>query len=258
MWRDVDLTVLTEAAARNVPLVLSIPFGGALQHFKSRFLQISQGGIWIDSVPAEKLLLAKLSAHRLGVAVAFKSGTVNYLFTTNVASALERIHLHADTASVPVMRLELPRELKRIQRRAAYRTRVRPEDLSFAAWRVGPDADMADNPEASQQLNIQPRDISLGGIGVVLRPIWGEPPVVTPGERLRTELSSMEGTILLEGRLRGGRNSKEVGGVIAGIQWVLPQDHLKAAQLTEHLEKLVNRLQRQELRRGKPPDLRIA
>jgi c-di-GMP-binding flagellar brake protein YcgR len=258
MWRDIDLTVLSEAAARNVPLVLSISSGGALQHFKSRFLQISQGGIWIDSVPAEKALLAKLSAHRLGVAVAFKSGTVSYLFTTNVASAVERLRLHADTASVLAMRLELPHELKTIQRRAAYRTRVRPEDLSFAAWRVGPDADLTDNPVASQQLNVQPRDISLGGIGVLLRPVWGEPPVVTPGERLRTELASSEGKILLEGRLRGGRSSKEAGGVIAGIQWVLPQDHLKAAQITGHLERLVNRLQRQELRRGKPPNLRIA
>lgn len=258
MLRDMDWAVLSEATARNVPLALSIPSGGALLHFKARFLQMTKEGIWIDLVPVDKALLAKLSADRLGVAVAFKSGALNYLFTTNLASATERIQLHADMASVPALRLELPSELKTIQRRAAYRTRVSPDDLSFAAWRVDPDADLTDNPVASQQLNAYPRDISLGGIGVLLRPVWGEPPVVTPGERLQTELASLEGKIVLEGRLRGGRNSKETGGVIAGIQWVLPQDHLKAAQITGHLEKLVNRLQRQELRRGKPPNLRIA
>lgn len=258
MLREIDLAVLSDAAARNVPLVLSIPSGEALTHFKSRFLQISQEGIWIDSVPAEKALLAKLAADRSGVAVAFKSGAVNYLFSAPLASASERIQLNAETMSVPALRLELPRELKTIQRRAAYRTRVRPEDLSFAAWRIGPEADLAAKPVASQQLNVEPLDVSLGGMGVLLRPIWGEAPVVTPGERIRAELISSEGTFLLEGRLRGGRSSKDAGGLIAGIQWVLPQDNLKAAQLTGHLEKLVNRLQRQELRRGKPPNLRIA
>lgn len=258
MLRETDLAVLSEATARNVPLVFSMPSAGALLHLKSRFLQISSQSIWIDSVPAEKTLLEELAADRVAVAVAFKAEAVNYLFTTHVAAAGERIQLHAETASIPALRLELPNELKTIQRRAAYRTRVRPDDLSFAAWRIGPGSDLTAKPMPSQQLNVEPLDVSLGGMGVLLRPLWGEVPNVTPGERLRTEIASAEGTILLEGRLRGGRSSKDAGGLIAGIQWVLPQDHLKAAQLTGHLEKLVTRLQRQELRRGKPPNLRIA
>lgn len=258
MLREIDLAVLSEAAARNVPLVLSIPSQGALLHLKSRFLQVSRENIWIDSVPAAKSVAQKLIADRLGVAVAFKAGAMNYLFTTLLASVGDRIPLQAGTAGVAAFRLELPDELKTIQRRAAYRTRVRDDDLSLAAWRIAPAADLTAQPLPSQQLNVEPLDVSLGGMGVLLRPVWGEAPVITPGERVRTELASDEGTILLEGRLRGGRSSRDAGGVIAGIQWVLPQDHLKAARLTGHLEKLVTRLQRQELRRGKPPNLRIA
>lgn len=258
MLREFDLAVLSDAAGRNVPLVLSLPSDGVLRHFKSRFLRIDQDGIWIDSVPAEKRLLAELVAGQSAIAVAFKSGPVNYLFSSHATSTVDRFQLHADVASVPALRLQLPQELKTVQRRAAYRTRVRADDLAFAAWRIGPQAELKTTPMESQRLNAEPLDLSLGGMGVLLRPNWGEMPVVTPGERLRVELTSPEGTVLLEARLRGGRSSKDAGGLIAGVQWVLPQDTLRAAQLTGYLEKLVNRLQRQELRRGKPPNLRIA
>jgi c-di-GMP-binding flagellar brake protein YcgR len=256
MLRDVELAVLSEAAARGAPLVLSLPAEEGLRHCKSRFLQMGKDGIWIESVAAEKTLLGRLTATAAAVGVTFKFGPVKFLFSAPLLSASERFRLHAQGATVPALRVQLPQELKTIQRRAAYRTPARREDLSVAVWRMAPDAELRAKPLTSERLQVEALDVSLGGLGLLLRPMGGRPAMVIPGQRLRTELSSAAGTILLEGRLRGGRPAGETGAVLAGIQWILPQDHFEAAQLTGHLEKLVNRLQRQELRRGKFSALR--
>jgi hypothetical protein len=254
MLRQIDLTILSEAAARGVPLVLSVACAGAPRHYKSRFLKMSGDGLWIESVPEAGTLLLELAGACQAASVAVKSERSKFLFTTLLLSGPERFHLHAGgRETVAALRLGLPQELKTIQRRAAYRTRVRPMDLSARAWRIGPEAVLTEEPPELQQLGAEPIDISVGGLGILLRPLCGQAPVVTPGERLRVELISEEGTVLLEGRLRGGGDSEEADALLAGIQWVLPHDSRKSAQLTIHLEKLVNRLQRQELRRGKLP-----
>ena len=256
MLRDNERAVLSEAAARNVPLVLSVPTADGLRHSKSRFLQMGSDAIWIESVASEKARLVNLVQDRSTVGVTFKFGPVKFLFSSLLVSASDRYRFNAECAAVPALRLRLPGELKTIQRRAAYRTGVGSRDLSVTVWRIGPDADLRANVPVSQQLPVEALDLSLGGLGVMLRPVRGQPAVVTPGQRLRAELHSAEGTILLEGRLRGGRTADPSGALLAGIQWVLPQEAFQANQLTGHLEKLVNRLQRQELRRGKFGTLR--
>lgn len=251
MLRDIELAVLSEAAARNVPLVLSVPAADGLRHSKSRFLQASREGIWIELAAEENAGLPPLIASRSAVGVTFKSAKVKYLFSAQLVCASDCFRLHALGASVPALRMQLPDELKTIQRRAAYRTGVRSQDLAVAVWRIGPEADLRAKPSLPQQLLVEPLDLSLGGLGVLLRRHNRQDPPPASGLRLRAELSSAEGTILLEGLLRGGRPADQSGAVVAGIQWVLPQEALEASHLTAHLEKLVNRLQRQELRRGK-------
>jgi hypothetical protein len=144
-----------------------------------------------------------------------------------------------------------PQELQSVQRRAAYRARVGPDDLSVRVWRIGLDTRLAESPAESQQIGVEARDISLGGLGLLVRSLHGRAALIMPGERLRIELAGEEGRILLEGHFRGARLSNEPNTLLAGVQWHFPDDKLQARQITAFLEKLINRLQRQELRRAR-------
>src|SRR3954464_5517397 len=84
---DDTQAILTDAVARNVALILSLPSAGMLRHHKSRFLGECPEGLWIESAPADAELIDALIAHQQPAAVSFKTGTGK---TSFVATVLQR------------------------------------------------------------------------------------------------------------------------------------------------------------------------
>ncbi len=84
-------------------------------------------------------------------------------------------------------------------------------EMSVRIWRIGPRAQMRDLPMASSEIKAELRDLSVGGIGVLLFGKDGAEPMVTPNDRLRVQLVLGGDTILSEGRLRAPAGAQTPG-----------------------------------------------
>jgi hypothetical protein len=105
------------------------------------------------------------------------------------------------------------------------------------------------NAMPAQELTCELRDISVGGMGLILHPRDGQPPAVALDDRLRVELTFRESTLLIDGRLRYPASFPEPKPVRAGIQFKKLEDDLEGRQAADKLAKIVGHLQREEARR---------
>ncbi len=240
--------ILHHAIVRNLGLVLSLPSAGMLRHHKSRFLSAEEEGFWVESIPAERLLIDSLIDSRQPVGIAFKSATSKVVFLTPILRWEENYRINAETA-VTALLLALPSEIKSIQRRNNYRVRIRQEsDLSLHIWRIGERVHLKDRPMAAAELPVTLHDISTGGLGVTFLAKEGQPVRVTPEDRLRIQLSYQETSFLIEGRMRPSTRACEKG-LRSGVQFKALQNDLEGRQTLAQLTKIIGELQRDEVRR---------
>jgi c-di-GMP-binding flagellar brake protein YcgR len=241
--------ILREAIARNAAMVLSLPSAGMMRHHKSRFLADDADGFWVESCAAERLLIDQLVQSQEAVGISFKSGTSKVVLATTLIGRQAEYHLNAQTV-VEALHVRFPAELKAIQRRNNYRVRVRPDDeLKVRVWRIATAARLQDRPMAKQELRAEVRDISLGGVGVILYGEEGDPPRVTTEDRLRIELAFHEGTLLLEGCMVYPPAIPARDAVRVGIRFESLQNGLEGRQASAKLTRIVGELQRDEVRR---------
>jgi hypothetical protein len=185
--------LLHDAIARNAAIVLSLPSAGMLRHHKSRFLAEEYDGFWAESVPGDAALIDTLIAGREPCGVSFKSTQTKVVFAATALRREERFRVNADMVVEAVL-LQFPREIKAVQRRCNYRVHI-PLDVDWVSvriWRVGEKADLRARPMAAQEISTKIRDLSTGGMGVILSGADGQPPKITSLDRLRIEITREE------------------------------------------------------------------
>jgi c-di-GMP-binding flagellar brake protein YcgR len=156
----------------------------------------------------------------------------------------------SDEASADAVLLEFPTQIKSIQRRANYRVAI-PADIGMTlrVWRLGTAAYIKEQPMSSQEIRCEVRDLSVNGVGVRFIGKDGQPPKVTPEDRLRVQITLRDHKLIVEGRMRIPSKTCEDGTLITGIHFKKLENDLEGRQTAAQLTRIVGELQREEIRR---------
>ena len=270
---DNNLGLLREAIARHAGVVLSLPSpqglqaadaadadgehdraGVPLRHYKSRFLADAGDGLWVASVPAEPALVRELVDRRYPLGVSFRSGQLKVMFAAPLLHVQDDYGRAADGSATGAMLLRFPppADVRAVQRRRSFRVPVLPSsDLQARLWLMPEDAHLRDRPSSKAELFCELRDISVGGLGVTILVPEGRPVAVSPGERVRVQLTLRETSVLLEGRLRHPPKPVRLGdgSVRAGVQFRTLGEGRDDRLAMTNLNKIVAELQREAIRR---------
>lgn len=252
------LGLLREAIARNATMVLSLPTAGPLRHHKTHFLADAGDGFWVASVADDLQLIQQMIASQAPTGVSFRSGETKVIFATSIQyfepdfQSTQAVDERA-AAAVPALLLRFPSEIRAVQRRKSFRVGIIPgsSDLRVKLWTMPEHAALRDKPAANREMLCEPRDISNGGIGVTIRPPGDKPPSVSAGDRVRVQISLRETTALLEGRVRYVPRQLKDGSFRAGVQFRSLDDTKDDRLASSQLNKIVNELQRDQIRRRK-------
>jgi len=246
-----DSQLLSDAIARNCALVLSLPSAGLLRHCKSRFLAESGEGIWIEMVADERALIEALIASGQPVGISFKAGEQKVAFATPATALDPKFRLNADT-TISALQIAVPSQVKAVQRRENYRVHItKNSDVSVRLWRIAMRAHVNDRPQPSQQIPIELRDLSFGGMGVILRGVNGAAPKITTDDRLRIELTTPQTALILEGSMRSPSGPQPPDAICTGIRFKDLAGDLAGRHLLNQLTKIIGELQREEARRAR-------
>jgi c-di-GMP-binding flagellar brake protein YcgR len=246
--KSADKETLREAIARNAGAVLSLPSAGMLRHHRTRLLAPEEDGFWLEAPAGEKGLIDQLSASEHPVGVSLKSGASKVVFTTFIRTFQGQMQINTETA-VDALLLAWPEDLKAIQRRSDYRVQVPIDgDVAVKVWRIPEHHFLADKPPASAQITATLRDMSVGGMGIVVE-MKAEDPKLTPDQRLRVTLHYADNNqLLLEGRVKHIK-SLPSGKFRVGCQFKKMQQDLEGRQAIATITHIVGQLQRDEIRR---------
>lgn len=246
-----DNNLLQDAIARNAGLVLSLPSAGMLRHSKSRFLGECAEGFWVESNPAERALIDALVVSQQPAGISFKAGVNKVIFTSPLVRRDERYKVNAEvTLEALLVQRPDPAKVKAIQRRNNYRVHV-PKDAEVAVrmWRINERAVLRDRPMAAQEVQVQIRDLSLGGMGCTIFGKDGQPPLISNEDRLRIQISAREHSLLVEGRMKHPTARPKTDVVRAGIQFKALENSLEGRQTLNTLTRVIGELAREEVRR---------
>jgi hypothetical protein len=243
--------ILADAIARNSAAVLSLPSAGMIRHHKSRFLAQTAEGVWIESAAGELPLIRELLEQRTSVGISFKAPPNKASFAVPILRIDPAYRINAQ-ATVEALLVQTPDKIKPVQRRNNYRVHV-PEDagLSVKVWRIADHVLIRDKPLASQQMNVQTKDISVGGMGIVISANPHDTRKLCPGQRLRIELKIDSTELILEGVLRMSADITPVSSVKAGIQFKRLENDLAGRQAMAALTRIVGQFQLEEVRQNR-------
>jgi c-di-GMP-binding flagellar brake protein YcgR len=241
--------LLLDAMQRNAGLVVSLPSAGMLRHHRSRFLAVEDEGFWIEMPAGEQPLIDELIATEQPAGISFRSGGTKVVFAAQVLRRKAQHAINGQT-TIPALFLRHPQEIKAIQRRSNYRVQVpEGESMSVRIWRIGPGVQLRDRPLAKLELRVKLRDLSVGGVGVLIQGDDGKPPVITIDDRLRIELTTKDLCLLLEGCLRHPVPPVMGDTVRAGVQFNSLEKNIEGRQILATLTRIVGELHREEIRR---------
>lgn len=252
------LGLLREAIARNAAMILSLPGAGGLRHHKSRFLADAGDGFWVASVADAPGVIEGLIASQQPAGVSFRSGETKVIFASPIQHAMEDFHPAGgadvgDPGPGPALLLRFPDDVRAVQRRKSFRVPIAAasSDLRVRLWTMPEHARLRDRPLATREIESEPRDISVGGIGLRVRPAAENLPALAAGERLRVQLTLGATVALLEGRLRYAPRPMSDGTLRVGVQFRTLGDSRDDRQAASQLNRIVNQLQRDLIRRKK-------
>lgn len=248
--RSDNLAGLEEAIAVRAPAVLSLPSSGAARHIRTHFVCRADEGVWISAAEADRSLLADLIGASQRVAVSFRAGLNRVAFTSRLLQWSEQLPAEVGHTAAAVL-LDFPKETRISQRRNHYRVGIdSSSDLQVRAWRIADDANYRARPLPSQEIAAEARNLSVGGMGLRLRPRDGELLDLAPGDRLRLSLVREEIEIVLEARIRHA--PRRVNGAIeVGVVFSRADGRLDARQALARITLLIGQMQREEARRNK-------
>ncbi len=247
---DANASILQDAILRNAPMVLSLPSAGMLRHHKSRFLEEWDDGFWVESAPQDAKLVEELINTGQSCGISFRSGQTKVVFSTPALRREPAYRVNSEL-TVEAVLMKRPQQVKKVQRRENYRVHI-PMDsgwLNVRIWRIGQKVDLRERPMDAQEIPTQVRDLSITGIGVIFSGADNQPPRIIAEERLRIELRREGQGLLLEGRICYPTEPPTQPTVRAGIQFVHLSDGIEGRQVQSQLARIVNDLQREEIRR---------
>jgi len=126
------------------------------------------------------------------------------------------------------------------ERRQHFRAKtVGTFELTVRVWKIPPRVSLSVRPMPSQEIRINPTELSVGGLTVTIACAPTEALPADASDRLRIELRYPDGELLLEGRMRSSAVRLDDGSIVTGIQFCKSESRLGA---------VVNALQRAELR----------
>jgi len=236
--------LLSSAVARHAAIVLCLPTSGLIRHFRTKFLCEDTDGIWVELVTAADSQLQELIAGQHLVAGSFHAGNNRITFLTTLVRVDPTYRLN-DQLAVPAVCLRRPSDYRAIQRRDAYRVSVPADsELKVELWTIAEDADLNASPAAEKQLKAEIRDLSTGGIGVVLQKS-AEP--IAAGTRIRCEIKLQELGVLLQGRLRLEASAADASVSMAGVMFDNLEIDVKGRETLDTLGRMIQQLQRTQL-----------
>jgi hypothetical protein len=244
--------ILAVAVSRNVGVVVSMPSAGLLRHHKSRFLAADDGGYWIESVHSETLLIEELIDSGRPVWFSFRSAGKRVTFSSPLKREEKAYQVNEEmTTRALLVAAPAPDRIKFIQRRSGYRVSITSDTgLIARVWRISPKATMADRPMRATELNVEVKDFSVGGLGVIFRPDDAGEIKVGTEDRLRVELTYGQVVLLLEGRMRLPNKIDQVPDQLrTGIQFKPPEGDMEGRKQFGRLNGILGELQRGEIRR---------
>lgn len=243
-----NFELLQQAIERNTPIMLAMPSAAVVKPYRSRLLQITDEGIYLESIAGQGDAIDALIAAKRPVMVAFRADVRRVEFAGPILKRLRGYRLNATTL-IEALVIQRPAAVKAVQRRADYRVSV-PSDseISFQFHRVTEQADIVERPMSTAQMHVDVRDFSAGGCGGTWKRRKDEPKLV-PDQRLRIEISSVVGNLVLDARVRFAQELHEPEFVRLGIQFTLNASSIPDRQKMLQINKLMGELQRMELRR---------
>ncbi len=244
---------LQDAIARNMAAVLSLPSAGMLRHQKSRFLAIANSqSFWMECTQDDQPLIDELINTQKPVGISFKSGNVKSVFTAVVLQRVNEFRINPKT-TVCAVRVEYPTvAIKQMQRRLSYRVHVPTDsDIRVDVWRLSPRVPLRDRPSATQRVNAELIDISIGGLGVMFIGSDGSSPIICAEDRLRIQINAPDIELLIEGSMRSARPGPDASKIRTGISFKTMENDLEGRQNLAKLTKIVGELQRMEARRAR-------
>jgi c-di-GMP-binding flagellar brake protein YcgR len=248
---DKNVELLSQAVEGNVAAVLSLPSGGQLRHFKSRFLGLLDGQILLQAPGNDELPLSERAASGEDAAVCFRAGVEKVLFTSPIVRFETVFWTNGDMTVLAVV-IEFPTEIKSVQRRNSYRAPVPANSgISLHVWKIPSYAILTDRPLRSQEIKTELRDLGTGGAGVRLIGRWADPPEVTENDRLRLELKEREQSWVFEGRMRPPAGEPEGNAIVTGIRFKKLDQELEGRRALAQITRIVGELQLSEVRRAR-------
>ncbi len=246
--------MLADAVARNAAAVISLPSDGELHHHKTRFLRADEQGVWLESVPGQGRQIAALSDAAVPVGVSFRGHPHRVAFCARILRIDKDFHV-SEASRVPAILLAHPAEVTPIQRRSSYRVAVPIDsELRLRVWRIADHTYINDRPSSAQELSCALRNLSVGGLGMMLQPPRDRTPRLTRGERLRLELVYRDIDFILEARVRHPEHAPDdppPGGFYVGVQFAKLEDNLEGRQTLAWLNSIIGDLQRDEVKRSR-------
>jgi hypothetical protein len=253
---DDPKTVLCDAVARNVGLILSLPSAGMWRHHKSRFLGECAEGVWVESAPQDAMLIDELIGHQQPAAASFKNATGKSSFVAQILRREPNYRINAQVTAEALL-IRWPSGIRSVQRRSDYRVRVTPDtEIAARVWRISEQASLQDEPLSHLLLLVELRDLSIGGMGIYLLSDTtspSAPPTLAEDARLRIELIHDGAKMILDGRLRHKPKTLANGAtkLRVGVQFKELENDLEGRQTIATLTRLVGHLQREEARRAR-------
>ena len=244
--------LLNDAVARNAAAVISLPAGGELHHHKTRFLGRDGRGVWLESVAGQRGQIEVMIRTANPVGVSFRGDPNRVAFCSRIISIDNDFRLN-ESFGVEALLLEFPREVTPIQRRASYRVTVPIDaELALRVWRIPEHVYLRERPPAAQELPCRIRNISEGGVGVLLQPKADQAIRFAAGERLRLQLVHRDIDFIIEGRIRHAETLPDgaaVPGVYVGVQFKKLENNLEGRQTLASINAIIGELQRDEVKR---------
>jgi c-di-GMP-binding flagellar brake protein YcgR len=242
------IDLLNDAVARGAAAVISLPTDGELHHHKTRFLGRDEQGVWLESIAGHGMQIESMIASGVPVGVSFRGEPNRVAFCSRILSRDNEFRVN-DACAVRALLLEFPNEVTPIQRRASYRVTVPLEsELSLRIWRIPEHVYLRDRPTAAWELPCRIRNISEGGVGLMIQPKSERPVRLVTGERLRLQLAYREIDFIIEGRVRHAETAT-ANGVYVGVQFNKLENDLEGRQTLASINAIIGELQRDEVRR---------
>lgn len=247
--KDPGEQILRDSIARNIAVVLSAPADAPAAPRRARLLAEDSRGIWVEAPANHDETLKRLRTTGEPIAVSFRGGEQMVDFACPLLRR-EMAYRLSPTMTVDAMLLAWPTEIRLTQRRGSYR--VRPSldaKIGIRVWKIDIGWPYESEPQEGD-IKAEIRDISVGGLGIILKPTRGFEPTVEKGDRFRVELTvGNKPPMLTCGFLVHEPQKLPESQLRIGLKFEGMDQTLPGRRTLVQIDNLVAELQRTEARR---------